>query len=145
MGKTGYAYSPALGRRVAVESTISTKQQPKRKRKRKPFEVDWVKYPAWWIEALRNASAGAHQLALVVLAEAFRREYIGGNIVLSVEVVKMSRATKMRAVRELVELGLIAVKQNGRQATVVSGIYTKKPSFKNETPRFKNETPPFQK
>ena len=92
MGKTQYVYSPALGKRIAVES--DTTQVAARKRKRKPFKVEWFKYPTWWIEALRKASAGAHLLAPIILAEAFKREYIGGDIVLSSELTKMPPTTR---------------------------------------------------
>ena len=143
MGKTQYRYSPALGKRIAVEVVGPNKAAPKRKRK--PFKVDWFKYPAWWIEVLRDASAGTHLLALIVLAENYRREQIGGDIVLSSAITKMSRPTKMRAVRELVELGLITIARNGKQAVIVSAVHTKRRRSKNETPRFITETPPLQK
>ena len=121
MGKTQYAYSPALGRRVAVKSATPPKQL--QKRERKPFKVKWFKHPAWWIEVLREASAGAHLLASIVLAEAFRRKYIKGDIVLSSEMTKMPPTTRKRAAKELVELGLITVEQNGNRAPTVTSIH----------------------
>jgi hypothetical protein len=120
MGKTRYAYSPALGRHVAVGSVIPTKHQPKRKRK--PFKVNWVKLPAWWVEVLRGASGPARLLAMEILIEAFKREHIKGNIVLSSEVTKIPQTTRRRAAKELVELGLIAIEQIGNRAPVVTGI-----------------------
>jgi hypothetical protein len=125
MGKIRYAYSPSLGKRIAVEEYVppNQRQAPARDKKRKPFEVEWFKYPACWIEVLRNASAGAHLLASIVLAENFRQEQIGGDIVLSAVVTKMSQTTRRRAVRELVELGLISVKQVGNGAPTVTAIY----------------------
>jgi hypothetical protein len=121
MGKTQYAYTPALGRRVAVKSATPPRQL--RKRERKLFKVEWFKHPAWWIEVLRNASAGAHLLASIVLAEAFRRKYIKGDIVLSSEMTKMPPTTRKRAAKELVELGLITVEQNGNRAPTVTSIH----------------------
>jgi hypothetical protein len=119
MGKPRYAYSPALGRRVAVKSATP----PEQPRKCKPFKVKWFKHPAWWIEVLRDASAGAHLLASIVLAEAFRRKYIKGDIVLSSEMTKMPPTTRKRAAKELVELGLITVEQNGNRAPTVTAIH----------------------
>ena len=124
MGRTRYAYSPALGRNVKV-GTVAPKKPRKRKRKRKPFKVEWFKFPAWWVEALRDAGAGAHLLAEIVLAEAFRRAYVRGDIVLSSEMTKMPPTTRRRAVRELVELGLIAVEQVGNEAPTVVHVFRK--------------------
>ena len=81
------------------------------KRKRKPFKAIGSNSRAWWIEVLQDASASgsAYQLALIVLAEAFKRAYIGGDVVLSSEVTRMPHTTRKRAAKELVELGLISV------------------------------------
>jgi hypothetical protein len=141
MGKARYVYRH--GKRIEVETL--TPKTPARGKRRKPFKVEWFKFPAWWIDVLRNASAGAHLLALIVLAENYRQEQIGGDIVLSSVVTKMSRPTKMRAVRELVELGLIAITKNGKQAIGVLAVYTKRRRSKDETPRSTGETPELQK
>jgi hypothetical protein len=119
MGKTQYAYSPALGRRVKIGIVKSKKP---RKRKRKPFKVNWFKFPTWWIEVLHHAGTGARLLAPIILAEAFKREHIGGNIVLSSEVTKMPQTTRRRAARELVKLGLITIAQIGNGAPIVTGV-----------------------
>jgi hypothetical protein len=55
-------------------------------------------------------------LALIILIEAFKREQIGGEIVLSLEVTGMYRNTRARAAAELVRLGLIAIRREGREA-----------------------------
>jgi hypothetical protein len=123
MGKAQYAYSPALGRRIKI-GVVKPQKPPERKRK--PFKVEWFKHPAWWVKALQDASASAHQLALVILAEAFRREYIRGNIVLSAEVTEMAHSTRRRAAKELVELGLIAVEQIGNEAPTVVHIFRRR-------------------
>jgi hypothetical protein len=114
-------------RRIAVEEW-KHHTSPK-KRKREPFKPEFVKLPTRWIEVLRNAKNGStHQLAMEILSEAFKREpkrnYRGGDIVLSsMVVVGMSRWTKMRAAKELVQLGLIEIEQIGRQAPRVIHIY----------------------
>jgi hypothetical protein len=59
------------------------------------------------------------------LKEAFRREYVGGEIVLSTEVTGLSRKVRCRAVKKLVKLGLIEIEQNGNQATRVISIIEK--------------------
>jgi hypothetical protein len=58
------------------------------------------------------------------LFEAFKREQVGGEIVLSMEVTGMPHSTRKRATTELVKLGLIKVKRRGQQAVrVVSLLY----------------------
>jgi hypothetical protein len=109
------------GKRIAVE-TLETNVTPIKKRA--PFKVDWVKFPRQWVEALRQSrSASTYQLALAILFEAYKRKHVGGEIVLSSMMVKMSRNSKSLATKELVKLGLIRIKQNGRQAPRVSIVY----------------------
>lgn len=89
------------------------------KRKRKPFTTEWIKFPTGWIEALRNANASAYRLALVILAESFKREVLGGDVVLSAAVTGMTHCARRRATQELVDLGLIVVEQAGKRAPTV--------------------------
>jgi hypothetical protein len=97
------------------------------RKKRKPFTAQWVKLPRYWVEALRRSkSVSTYQLALAILFEAFKREHLIGEIVLSSTLTKMPRNTKMRAVRELVELGLIKIKQDGNQAARVTLLHSKR-------------------
>jgi len=89
----------------------------RRKQRRAAFKAQWVKLPRRWVEALcQSKSASTYRLAHAILFEAFRQEQGGGEIVLSTIVTGMDRATKMRAVQELVRLKLIKVKQNGNGA-----------------------------
>jgi hypothetical protein len=53
------------------------------------------------------------------LIEAFKREQVGGEIVLSVHVTGMHRNARARAVAELVQMRLIRVRQEGRGAVRV--------------------------
>lgn len=109
------------GKRIAVE----TLHDPKPK-KRRPFKASFVRLPNFWIERLRHARrVSTVVLALVILREAFKRQHVGGEIVLSTEVTGMSRDVKCRATKELEELGLIETEQNGNQAVRVSHIYYK--------------------
>ena len=111
-------------RRIAVvDGTPNTNP----KKKRKPFRVEWVKLPLWWVETLRKStSAATCQLAMAILFEAFKCEQVGGEVVLSSTVTKMSGSTRRRAARELVKLGLIKTDQNGKEALRVSRIYYSK-------------------
>ena len=114
------------GKRIAVEIMPTPDAPPaRRKLKRRPFKAQWIQVPQWWLEALQRADANAstHLLALIVLAEAFKRQHVGGEVVLSSEVTKMSRATKIRAANELVKLGLIEVEWSGNRAGVVSVVH----------------------
>jgi len=95
-----------------------------KKRKRDPFKVQWAKLPWVWVEVLRKSkSAATWQLAAIILFEAFKCEQVGGEIVLSASVTKMSGSTRRRSAKELVELGLIQIEQNGKEALRVSRIY----------------------
>lgn len=114
-------YVMRQGRRIAVEE-LDTGVVPKKKRK--PFKAEWAKIPRQWEKALRQSQCvSTYRLALLILFEAFKRERVGGEIVLSSAVTGMPRVTKMKAVKELVELGLIQIEQNGNQAMRVSHIY----------------------
>jgi hypothetical protein len=95
--------------------------------KRKPFKVEWVMLPRQWVEALREStSAATYRLAMVVLFEAFKREAVGGEVVLSSKVTGMKGSTRRRAAEELVKLGLIKLERAGRSALRVSKINGRK-------------------
>ena len=103
------------GRRIAVE-TIEPNVAPKKRRRR--FEAKWVKLPRHWITVLlRTKSANTYHLAHLIPWEAFKRDQVGGEIILSAQVTKeMPRRSKIRAAEELVELGLIRLQRDGRKA-----------------------------
>jgi hypothetical protein len=54
--------------------------------------------------------------------EAFRRQHVGGEIVLSTGATGLSRKVRSRAVKELLGLGLIEVEQHGNQAVRVTNL-----------------------
>jgi hypothetical protein len=62
-------------------------------------------------------------LAYMILFEAFKREQIGGEIVLSKSMTGMSRTSRRRAMKELVKLKLIKIEQNGSEAPRVTDIF----------------------
>ena len=92
-------------------------KKPKRE-PRKPFQAEWARLPLSWHNALwHSRSVATHNLARVILFEAFKRNYISGEIVLSAETTKMPRSVRRRAAKELVKLGLIKLhREGGNQA-----------------------------
>jgi hypothetical protein len=102
------------GKKIAIDSICT----PIKERKR--FEAQFVKLPVKWIERLEQSkSPGTFKLAHRILTEAFKRQYLGGEIVLSTETTGLPRKVRSRAVKELVGLGLIQVEQSGNQAVRV--------------------------
>ena len=110
--------------RIPTKSaTAPIKKGRKRKSKRPAFKSQWVKLPVKWVEMLKKStSANVYRLAFIILIEAFKREQTGGEIVLSSEVTGMYRNTRARAAAELVRLGLITIKREGREAIRVINI-----------------------
>lgn len=87
------------------------------KRKHQPFKAEWVRLPAMWINRLEQSrSVGAYKLAHRILREAFKRQHVGGEIVLSCKVTGLPCSTTVRAARELAALGLIQTQQSGNRA-----------------------------
>ena len=100
----------------ALSRLRSTVGRGKKKSKQR-FRVHWVKLPVPWVKALRRSkSVNTYRLALTILIEAFWREQTGGELVLSTEVTGMHRNSKIRAMDELVRLGLIRIRRDGRRA-----------------------------
>jgi hypothetical protein len=107
-------------------AAAAAKKKKKGKKNKQCFKPQWVKLPARWVEALRRSkSASTYQLALTVLFEAFKREQLGGEIVLSMKITGMPSSTRARAVRELVKLGFITVKRDGKQAVRIINLRTR--------------------
>jgi hypothetical protein len=103
------------GRRIEVVP-LDTGHTPKRRRK--PFEAQFVQVPKRWVEALsQTKSVGTYRLALVILAKEFERQHTGREIVLSAQVTRMAATTRQRAAQELISLGLIQLETpNGKRA-----------------------------
>jgi hypothetical protein len=96
------------------------------KRKHPPFKAEWVKLPAMWIDRLsQSKSVGTCKLAHQILKEAFKREQVGGQIILSRKVTGLPNTTTVRAARELVKLGLIQIQQGGNKAIRVVNLLLK--------------------
>jgi len=108
--ENGRRYAIRNGRRFEI---VSQPDLVLPKVKRKEFKPKFVQVPARWVEALRQSkNAGAYQLALAILLEAFQRELI----VLSSEMTAMSGTIRRRAAKELEQLGLIQLERRGKQA-----------------------------
>jgi hypothetical protein len=107
-----------------MEMPRATKRKRKKERRKSGFTTQWVKVSERWIKALQQSdSVSTYRLALIILSEAFKREQVGGEIVLSTAVTGMNRATRGRAIKELVVLRLIKVERRGNTAARVSHIY----------------------
>jgi hypothetical protein len=96
------------------------------KRKYQPFKAEWVRLPATWINRLEQSkSVSTYKLAHRILREAFKREHVGGQIVLSRKVTGLPCSTTVRAARELHKLGLIQIQQSGNKAIRVMKLLLK--------------------
>jgi hypothetical protein len=93
-----------------------------RRTKRKPFKADWVRLPNHWIEQLERSHrpTATYKLAHRILREAFKQQYRGSEVVLSTAVTAMPRTTRHNVTKEMVALGLIRTKQEGRGAVIVT-------------------------
>ena len=81
-----------------ADMEIPQQPRPAVKKRRKRFETRWVRLDRRWAKALqRSKSASTYRLALTILFEAFKREQMGGELVLSMEVTKMPASTRKGA------------------------------------------------
>ncbi len=93
------------------------------KRSKQLFKVDWVKLPNYWIEQLAQARhLATYRLAHHILREVFKQQYQyrSGEIILSTDATGLPREARRRAIKELTELKLIQVRQDGNQAVQVT-------------------------
>jgi hypothetical protein len=119
------------GKSIAID-TINADLPAKKHRR---FELQFVKLPDFWIERLeRSKSPGTFKLAHRILKQAFKRDYVGGEIVLSTEATGLSRKVRYKAAKELVGLGLIEIQQNGNQAVRVTDILLKEKKRRKNRP-----------
>ena len=114
--ENGQAYIIRQGQRIAV--IPADMPEPPKRKTRKVFEPEWVKLPLPWIKVLRQCKSMATlHLAHIILVEATKRQYVGGEVVLSSQMTQMQRDTRRRAMKELMKLGLIELhRSSGNQA-----------------------------
>jgi hypothetical protein len=117
-------YDTRHGRTFAV-GEIET---PYHKSKRKQFKLEWTKLPLSWLPRLHQSRrTETYKLAHIILVEAIKCQYWGGEITLSTEVTGMTRSTKLRAARELARLGLVKIIRDGNKALrVIPLLYFRK-------------------
>jgi hypothetical protein len=116
--KPATEYVTAHGKRIAVETLKPKTPAPKR---RKPFKMEWVQMPKYWMDQLeRHNSVAMYRLAHRILGEAFKCRQTGGEIVLSTEVTGLTRQTRAWATKKMVKAKLIRVQQVGNRAVRVT-------------------------
>jgi hypothetical protein len=104
--------------------TVEMPNVKARTKKRKTFEIEWVKLPNYWIRQLEQSEhAGTYKLALRILREAYKQQHIGGEVVLSAAVTGLPGTTRRSAAKELVTLKLIQIQQDGNRATRVTQLW----------------------
>src|SRR3954452_22659826 len=92
------------GKRIAIEALSSSAPT----KERTLFKLTFVKLYSCWIERLaRSNNPGTFKLFHRILQADFKRQITGGEVVLSTDATRLSRKVRSRAVKELVELGLI--------------------------------------
>ena len=103
-----------------------------RRPERKPFTIDFVKLPTYWIEQLKRARHSAtFKLAHHILREDYKQKYGGGGeIVLSDDATGLARSPRRRAIKEMIDLKLIRVQQKGKQAPRVIQVLHNNPDPK---------------
>ncbi len=118
----GKRYVIRNGQRIEIETLPEI---PSTKPRRKVFKTEHVQVTWRWVEALEQVkTVSAYRLAMRLLAEAFKCEILGGEVILSSEVTRMPRNSKGRAARELQKLGLIQIEHRGdKQSPIVNIIY----------------------
>jgi len=111
---------------LEIPDTRTRAEEAKRAKKRKPFKIEWVKLPDYWIRQLEQSQhVGTYKLALRILREAYKQQYTSGEVVLSAEVTGLPGTTRWAAIKELVALNLIQIRQDGNQATRVTKLHLK--------------------
>jgi hypothetical protein len=110
----GRRYAIRDGYRFEIESELDLDLP---KAKRQEFKPKFVQVPTRWVEALERAkNINTYRLAHKILAEAFRCDQGGGEIVLSAGMTRMTSTSRHRAAMELERFGLIKLVRLGKQA-----------------------------
>jgi hypothetical protein len=92
---------------IVAATTVS--ERPPKKKARKPFKSKFIQVPMYWREALRGAPGTTFELALDVLAEKHKRDYLGGDVILSTEVTSLTKDSRHRAARDMVARRLVGL------------------------------------
>jgi len=106
------------GKRIKVDELEH--KTPARK-KRRPFKAPWARLTKHWSDQLEQARGMAtYRLAHRVLHEVFKRQVIGGSVILSAEVTGLQHTSRRRAIEDMLRLRLFNIAQKGNQAAVVT-------------------------
>jgi len=109
-------------RRSTAEVVATITPPASRPRRRTPFKSKFIQVPTFWREALRGAPGSTFEAALAVLDEKYRRDHIGGEVVLSAEVTGLKKDARRDATKDLIGRSLIEVDQSGRAAPRVVSV-----------------------
>ena len=105
-----------------------------RGRGQKPFVVEFVILPNFWIEQLKQVHhAATYALAHHILREEHKRKHgmgLVGEIVLSDEATGLARSPRRRAIKNMIDLGLMQVRQRAKQAPRVARLFLDAPKPK---------------
>jgi hypothetical protein len=105
------------GKRIEVE----TLELKKPRKKHKPFKATWARLTKHWSDQLEQAHGMAtYRLAHRVLHEAFKRQVVGGSVILSEEVTGLPHTSRRRAIEDMLRLQLFNIAQKGKRAAVVT-------------------------
>ena len=106
------------GKRIELD-VLEPKTSARKKRAR--FEATWARLPRYWSDQLEQARGmTTYRLAHRVLHEAFKRQIIGGSVILSAEVTGLRHTSRRRAIEDMLRLRLFNIAQKGNQAAVVT-------------------------
>ena len=106
------------GKRIELD-TLEHKT-PARK-KGAPFKAPWARLTKHWSDQLEQSRGMAtYRLAHRVLHEVFKRQVIGGSVILSAEVTGLQHTSRRRAIEDMLRLQLFSIAQQGKRAAVVT-------------------------
>jgi hypothetical protein len=103
-----------------IELDVLEPKAPARK-KRAPCKAPWARLTKHWSDQLEQARGMAtYRLAHRVLHEAFKRQVIGGSVILSEAVTGLRHTSRRRAIEDMLRLQLFNIAQQGKRAAVVT-------------------------
>ena len=106
------------GKRIELD-TLEHKTPARKKRAR--FKATWARLPRYWSDQLEQARGmTTYRLAHRVLREVFKRQVVGGSVILSAEVTGLQHTSRRRAIEDMLRLHLFDIAQKGKRAAVVT-------------------------
>ena len=106
------------GKRIELDA-LEPKTPTRKKRAR--FKATWARLPGYWSDQLEQARGmTTYRLAHRVLHEVFKRQVVGGSVILSAEVTGLGHTSRRRAIEDMLRLQLFNITQQGKRAAVVT-------------------------